>query len=794
MQRVDHAKDLGVCFGFKIGSSRSKGTARLQDGLRRLDRLCKEPRTFDNKAHLIQTGVWAQAFYGQEGRSLSASDIQTFRSKAARAVCDTGPSQSPVLALSALTTKVMDPEVYLLVQAVMALRRAYRFQPSVAVVVWKSACEADVMQSQVCGPGTALACMLQRNGWTPHEDGWCKGPGAASFSVKVSGRKQIARAIQHAWSHQVPEFLEHRNGLHALGPIAVQETTAANQQMPQKVRPIMVNCVTGGHMAAAARAKWDALVEPRCMFCGEMDTKGHRVFSCPLFRKVRPHFQPMLDWVAENAPHWPHAAVITCHPDEHVLPVLFAARPCIPPPMLTVPALNKRRVLFTDGSCTVPFCVRARHAAWAVVLDAAADVPVQTLLVEYVYHKKVVPTFHVVAQGTVPRTQTIGRAEICALLQVCLLALREPEVAYTVYSDSTYAIGFLEKLKDASTAVGVPQPSTDYDLCEWANVWTKPHNLTVCKVASHKNPEQVPLEELRGNTVADAAAKAAREADIPSVLTLLQAIDLRQRNHYSMLCSYFRFQEACAAVVGTKRRHEFLQDLDDADPAQQYTKAQQLQAWKALQPEITMQLAWPPFQSIWWEAAPWPPWFTHAVWNWAVSLKWPPREDRCHTLSGVTLLEMLANFVLMTGCCPPIRVGQGTTAAEVDPMSQQGSTLPMHVKEATLTFSACIRYLEAQSKTRLMLAQAHRKVRPLQTLGCHTPRRGFVPRPVFGRLDETGELVLQLLQHADSGDALRTSARGTDRQVHGQPGTDMYDRWRERTFHQRAGQRRSQRR
>ena len=71
-----------------------------------------------------------------------------------------------------------------------------------------------------------------------------------------------------------------------------------------------------------------------------------------------------------------------------------------------------------------------------------------------------------------------------------------------------------------------------------------------------------------------------------------------------------------------------------------------------------------------------------------------------------------------------MRVGTGT-AAIVDPLSSDGVLLPLHVKEASLTFSACIQYLETQPRSKLMLAQAHRNIRSLQALGCQAARRGF---------------------------------------------------------------------
>ena len=62
LQRVDNAKDLGICFRFSKPASLSKGEPRLHEGLRRLQALSRQPRPIANKAYLIQVGIWPQCF------------------------------------------------------------------------------------------------------------------------------------------------------------------------------------------------------------------------------------------------------------------------------------------------------------------------------------------------------------------------------------------------------------------------------------------------------------------------------------------------------------------------------------------------------------------------------------------------------------------------------------------------------------------------------------------------------------------------------------------------------------
>ena len=184
LQRVAQAKDLGVCFRFSKSASLAKGEPRLAEGLRRLDMVARQPRPVSNKAALIQMGVWPQCFYAQEGRALCTKQVDHFRSKAFKALVQAGHSQSAAVAMACVSSRVVDPEVYLLTQCLLCLRRAFSLQPATAWLVLRMANEAFASAEKAIGPATALACMLRRNHWTLHEDGKCSGPGCVSLHLR----------------------------------------------------------------------------------------------------------------------------------------------------------------------------------------------------------------------------------------------------------------------------------------------------------------------------------------------------------------------------------------------------------------------------------------------------------------------------------------------------------------------------------------------------------------------------------------------------------------------------------
>ena len=779
LHRVRDARDLGVHFQFQSRKSCSQADKRLEEGRQRLDRLRKQPRPLFHKVRLLVSGIWPQTFYGREGRILPRATVEHFRSKAAKALCHTGPSQSAILLLSAMGRAPADPEVFLFIQAATALRRAFHVQPELAAEVLRTAVEAGVDAVSV-GPATTFAAMCARLGWEMQTTGWCCGPGLHTFSVRCSSRRQISTAIQAAWGHEVAVRVSHRNGLHALGSVSGPDTFRVLASLPAKSLRTAVNCLAGGHMSASAQSLWDPCVEPNCKFCGDRDTKFHRVFVCPFYAEVRNAFQPMLQWVEQNAMHWIHSACVTDHPDHEVLRLLFRTRPHVAPNPLQNPCVPGLRVLYTDGSCTVPNNPQARHAAWAIVEDRGLHIPTVLLLDHFRVNGKALPCFHVVSQGLVPREQTIGRAEVIAVLQAFQLALREPHVQFQVFVDSTYALAFIDQLQERLQ--GRPGPRTDLDLCEWIEIWHRPLNVSCRKVKSH-----APCETVRhslGNAMADLAAKEARQADAPIVYSRLEELEKRQSLHQDMLRGYFQFQLQCAQLVGSSR-------TATADGAAFFAGApletdRRLQAWSKLRPAFTMYTVWPDLCHDWLLAAPWPPWYTSRVWKWATALQWPAMPaGPVEPFNSIALLELLADFVVTTGACPPL-AGPPGTGTTIPIQSAEGKLLPTAVKDLVITLAASLKFLESVSKTSLLLGTAHRKVASMQSLGCHAPRRGVVPRPA---LVSPETVLLQVLDSAHPIDALRYHASQIPMDEFGLTSA-LHSRWKLLTSHQREGLRR----
>ena len=298
--------------------------------------------------------------------------MDRLRSGAARAVW--GPAKSMAVPLS-LTTGIgglVDPAVFQLSQALVQLQRLLHTWPDLGAETLQRAVEAQGNTSRPYGPATALARLLERSGFTLSSQAVVKGPGHVWIDVKLDPPKIIRRNVALAWTCQVPKKLEHRQGLLDMNPPATETFKACCRPFSNAVLQHLALPLFGGFQSKAAQSVWDPFETEACRFCGQLDTKAHRVWDCPAQSHVRKPFEKVLQWAREHAPHWPYSAVPVAHGDEGVLRLVFNTRRVSPSPA-PVPLVCRFALpychFYTDGSCAYPSCAPARHAAFSVVLD-----------------------------------------------------------------------------------------------------------------------------------------------------------------------------------------------------------------------------------------------------------------------------------------------------------------------------------------------------------------------------------------------------------------------------------------
>ena len=145
--------------------------------------------------------------------------------------------------------------------------------------------------------------------------------------------------------------------------------------------------------------------------------------------------------------------------------------------------------------------------------------------------------------------------------------------------------------------------------------------------------------------------------------------------------------------------------------------------------------------------------------RWLRQLWWSEPDGELQRFSGITYLELLVNFVLVTARLPPRTVKDPVTKkqAVVELTAREGILMPANLREMLSAFSIMV----AQTCKRCTwnpLKHKHRKICSLVYLGVGKPRKGLQRRPALPREQETGEQLFKVLCSSSPGEALRDLA------------------------------------
>ena len=500
--------------------------------------------------------------------------------------------------------------------------------------------------------------------------------------------------------------------------------------------------VCGGFSSGAAKAKWAADEDGTCPLCGALDDKRHRLLHCPATEHVRTLSREHVETALALYPHWVHGPYGVEPPDAEVPRLIFATRrlpslPLLPAADALYLPSGGHLTLFTDGSCRNPSIPSASIAAFAVVQDMSrSPSQIPALRSTWQITGIVPPLLHVVTQGSVPGEQSINRAEFCAVIQACRHAVRLGAPATTIWTDSAFVIAEWER--------GRSQEFHYRDLGYLLTTsWRSQFDLR--KVKAHEDLENLDgLEWWRaaGNLQADLAAKAAVSSDYGFFLDIVDNIAEQERLQRDLLLLFTRFlvalsKEESILKKAVRRQDAAVQVEPPADPTGRPADVQ-FRAWIQLQPLPPWKPRLPKWQRDWLLATSWPPWFSQAIWGWAMSLQWPVTATVQGVGRGITYLELLANFV--TKLLPPSGLG------DVDVSTAQGvADRPRSLRQLIQCFMDAIRQLERLSGQRLLPVRQG-KVYGLRALGQPQPRIGVAIRPFLSEPSDTCVLLTAVLE------------------------------------------------
>ena len=756
---LPEAKDLGVAMRYRAVRTLGTLKTRILEGQRRLTCLAQQPRSLKSKGRLIQAAVWPTCFYGCEGHAIGLQHLRRLRSAAARALVGPQQQMSPQLALATLVPGLQDPEVFVLVMAIRALRRAWWLCPRTAESILYLQHHASGQVSAAIGPATALKVLLCRAGWELSLSGVLKGPGNVQVSVKYASQRDVALAVEKAWCYQVRQAVSHRNGLAGVGIPDAPLTHRALACFTAAEQKILAKHVTGGFHTQAMKFRWGGAESPDCPWCGQPETRYHRFVACPAFEQLRCRHPVALEALTHVHPHWCYAPFATLPEEDDILSLVFATRPMPSmPPAPAGPASPQRQqplVFFTDGTCANPAYPAARHAAWAVVQDTACTEEARAAsLLFWEDQRALPPCFQVFDQGMVAGKQTIPRAELTAALQAVRRGFQENRRPTHIITDSSYVVKVVQAFQ-AGAGDEFCRTSANTDLLVlFREVWFS--GVSVAKVKSHVSPAKAAsslhLWNILGNMAADEAAARARAQDLSVVQDMVAAVAAQQDEQLSMLRAVYKYLLELHAVTCQLLNAPAPSQLGDREALERpslLAEGPVRAAWEAMREcsEPAAVLARPSnkiFLSCTWGVH-----FSWRLWTWLQTLQW--FEPTGHASDGVTTLELLCNFVVVTCALPPLAVLHPKGGTEyLDFMDPAARLTPTPLRTWLQALTAASRQLGRLTSSSLLPPTGSRKITVLQKVGDVHARSGFRSCCRFTQLEETATLLMAVIRQAST--------------------------------------------
>ena len=749
---VTEVRDLGVAFKFDARAHASHRNCRLRDGLERLGRLQQQPRPALNKAHLVQASVWPACLFGSEGHVHTAGEFQKLRGAAARAIVGPYKVLSPHLTLTALASKVMDPELYCLYQKLVAFKRCCQHDPDTAMSILLRALQPRHKKT-AHGPATALSLALHRCGLTLTEDAGLKGLDNTRVQLSQCSSSAVKDLLLRSWAIQTLDHTRHRNGLHQQAPVLSSVTVALLANHKPAAQAVLLRHVAGAFSSEAAKALWDPDSEGNCPLCGERQTKAHKVLYCPKLADIRAAWWPFVGPAFERWPEWVHCPAASYPTDLEISQLVFHTRG-LPTPSVNWSAWPDAKDrgflrLFTDGSCTNPDLPLASRASFAVILDTtSSDVEVPGLLNEWRQTKLAPAQLTVICQGLVPGQQSINRAEVCAVIQALRAAASSGCRHIEIWTDSQYMVNCWSAVAEGRT-IGHP------DLGSWLDRLYRPE-VRLCKIASHQKLEDLwglPCWLAAGNAAADSAAKLALMDDFDFVVDRLDtaAQYLREQKDYLRLVWAYLLQLSETENQRIKAVRSASAPTDEVPTTASSSTC--LAKWEQLNEGSFVTWALPPSSREVLLACSWPPWYTLPLWSWLRQLRWRRTEAVHRRVPGITYVELLLDFVVSTGVLPP----DSLAASNREATAPRQWTRPFTVRMLVHNFVETIGQLERLCGYSLW-GPRRKKVFSLQYLNVDNPRRGLQYRP-FIRDGPTVGTLLQKVLVTDSVDSLQRFVR-----------------------------------
>ena len=442
-----HVHDLGCTISYTNAVVLGPHRDKIDNAIAKCNRLRKLQLSLEERAEKIQTAIWPAVFYGALGLTIGDKHFTTLRRAATNVLVGDHKYASSMIALHYLTERVQDPLLYIVTDMLTTLRRLYVYYPDAAQSILHTLRTFD---GKVRGPASALASYLNKLGWEVSSNATLLGPGGLRVSLSGSSSKQIKAQVRIAWDWHCHKEVYHRKGV-PQNPFDSLTTIRLMQTLTDRQRRILALSLTSGWQSLGAIANWSATQDPHCPWCGQFDTHTHQLLDCPEFATTRAEHAEAITYISNN-----HYACWFPLPYHHQNTELVRQAMHLRDQTCTIHTphhIPNHTVVYRDGTCDNPRDPYAARAAWAAIIRTPTDPTHETETINW--------NFQVLAAGHCPGHQTIGRAELYAMVvAVELISTDDSASNIQFVTDSQYVVNCINQIEDETIFTSPHKKST----------------------------------------------------------------------------------------------------------------------------------------------------------------------------------------------------------------------------------------------------------------------------------------------------------------------------------------------
>ena len=636
------ARELGADISYCLRKAARVRNQRIAAGHQRLLRLAGLPLPRLCKQRLLFSGIFPQTLHASETAMVPKSVYDRLRSKTALSVGAAKKGSNPYIVCLLACPRIVDPQFVQILGRVRLFRQVLRELPSFTEV-FLGGLSAD--NGRYKGPSRILRKELHLLGWSLFGRATFGDMYGRSFHLVLTPVLHIEYLLSTSWSQYVTKRVTHRKGLESLASLELDFCRVGPGFRPNE-QGLLLNQQSGAFFTEDYR-KHIPGSSTRCPFCGQPDSRAHRLESCPHTDHLRRVYSSLFQSWDSLAPHEKYFGLFE---EIQGSREVRAALGSVPFPVVSRRPPCEHCVVYTDGSCLFPRIPQLRVASFASLLVGPGG------------------TFEVLSQGLVP-----GGCHSAFRGEVMGLASAIPSVSSGIICcDCLSAVNIANDLLVQMRSHGTPElPLEHLDLWSWfleGLAGCDLSNLCFYWVKGHvawKKQRGIARLHAWYNHWADRAAAVAGKwvAGLPAYHSLLRNYMARRR--LSRIVHDFHVQ--VAFTFAKKVRTEFPVPVDvtfrDGCGLQQSPYGSSIESATFKHEGFARKLA-----------------------VWLEGLRWFPSAVGCPHCD-ISWLELFWGFIRDISCLPPFRVGSSWVSVDDDVTF--GFALPS-VKALFRTWRCCL--------------------------------------------------------------------------------------------------------